>query len=45
MPSDDPVHASLAGLRLGEVICVHALDDPELISQASTAQAASCRRA
>jgi len=38
MSTDDLVHASLAGLKLGEVICVPALDDPELIAQAAAAR-------
>ena len=38
MSPDDLVHASLAGLHLGEVICVPALEDPELITQAAVAR-------
>ena len=38
MSPADLVHASLAGLRLGEVICVPALDDPELIAQSAAAR-------
>jgi hypothetical protein len=33
MKPEDVVAASLAGLRLGEVICVPALDDPSLLTQ------------
>ncbi len=33
MSPEDIVEASLAGLRLGEVICVPALDDPSLVAQ------------
>ncbi len=33
MQPQDVVQASLAGLRLGEVICVPALDDPALLAQ------------
>jgi len=38
MSPDDLVHASLVGLQLGEVICVPALDDADLITQAATAR-------
>jgi short-subunit dehydrogenase len=33
MTPEDIVEASLAGLRLGEVICVPALDDPAMLTQ------------
>jgi short-subunit dehydrogenase len=33
MTPEDIVEASLAGLKLGEVICVPALDDPSLVAQ------------
>jgi short-subunit dehydrogenase len=33
MSPEDVVEASLAGLKLGEVICVPALDDPSLVTQ------------
>ena len=33
MEPEDVVEASLAGLSLGEVICVPALDDPNLLMQ------------
>ena len=33
MTPEDIVEASLAGLKLGEVICVPALDDPDLLTQ------------
>jgi len=33
MKPDDVVQASLAGLKLGEVICVPALEDPNLLTQ------------
>jgi short-subunit dehydrogenase len=33
MSPEDIVEASLAGLKLGEVICVPALDDPDLLAQ------------
>ena len=38
MSPDDLVKGSLAGLKLGEVICVPALDDPGLITQAEAAR-------
>ncbi len=33
MQPADLVDASLAGLRLGEIICIPALDDPGLLAQ------------
>ena len=33
MTPEAVVEASLAGLRLGEVLCVPALDDPSLLTQ------------
>ena len=38
MSPEDLVQGSLAGLKLGEVICVPALHEPELIAQASVAR-------
>ncbi len=38
MSPEDIVEASLAGLRLGEVICVPALDEPSLLTQIQQAQ-------
>lgn len=38
MTSEDVVEASLAGLRLGEVICIPALDDPSLLAQIDEGQ-------
>jgi uncharacterized protein len=38
MRPEDLVAASLAGLRLGEVICVPGLDDPELLERLHEAQ-------
>lgn len=38
MTPEDIVEASLAGLKLGEVICVPALDDPALLTQIEQAQ-------
>jgi len=37
MSPEDVVEASLAGLALGEVLCVPALDDPTLISGVDSA--------
>lgn len=33
MKPEAVVHASLAGLRQGEVVCIPALDDPNLVTQ------------
>jgi hypothetical protein len=38
MKPEDVVSASLAGLRLGEVICVPALEEPDLLSQIQESQ-------
>jgi short-subunit dehydrogenase len=40
MRPDEVVTASLAGLRLGEVICVPGLDDPSMTDAVSRAQQA-----
>ena len=40
MRPDEVVSAALAGLRLGEVICVPGLDEPEMIDTISQAQQA-----
>jgi hypothetical protein len=38
MSPEDIVEASLAGLRMGEVICVPPLDDPSLLTQVAQDQ-------
>jgi short-subunit dehydrogenase len=38
MTSEDVVQASMAGLARGEVICVPALDDPDLLTQVAESQ-------
>lgn len=38
MKSEAIVDAALAGLRLGEVICVPALDDPDLLAQLTASE-------
>jgi uncharacterized protein len=38
MRPDDVVAAALAGLRLGEVVCIPSLTDPSMIDAVSRAQ-------
>jgi len=38
MTPEDLVDASLAGLRLGEAICIPAMEDPELLIQIEESQ-------
>jgi short-subunit dehydrogenase len=42
---EDVVTAALAGLRLGEVICVPGLDDPALVAQVGERERALVARA
>jgi len=45
MQPDEVVAASLAGLRLGEVVCVPALPDPSMVGNVDRAEVALYRSA